>query len=121
MSRRDPDPARFLPLSPLDFQVLTLLAAKGELHGYAIVQAAEDAFPAQPTLDIGSLYRIVARLLDDELIHEVPAPADFPRDRHTRRFYAVTDLGRATARAEARRLRALLAAPATMRLFRPAR
>lgn len=119
MTRKAPDLSRFLPLSPLDFQVMTLLAARGELHGYGIVSEAAEAFPEQPTLDIGSLYRIIARLLENGLIDEVRAPAAAPRDRHVRRFYAVTELGRNVARAEAMRLRALLAAPATLRLFRP--
>jgi len=42
-------PTRFLPLAPLDFQVLTLLGTR-ELHGYGIVQAARAAFPEQPLL-----------------------------------------------------------------------
>jgi DNA-binding PadR family transcriptional regulator len=112
--------ARFLPLAPLDFQVLTLLAA-GELHGYGIVQASNDAFPEQPVLDVGSLYRIIARMLADRLVREVKAPADSPTDKRVRRYYAVTDLGRAVARAEAARLRALLTSPATLRLLRSAR
>ena len=120
LSPRAPDIARFLPLPPLDFQVLTLLAA-GELHGYGIVQASTDAFPDQPALDVGSIYRIVGRLLSDRLIREVKPPSDGPGDRRVRRYYTVTELGRAVARAEATRLRALLASPATLRLLRTAR
>jgi DNA-binding PadR family transcriptional regulator len=115
------DPASFLPVSPLDFQVLALLAAHGALHGYGIVSEAATAFPEQPLLDIGSLYRIIARLVDREHIEEVPAPQDAPKDRHVRRYYSVTELGRAVARAEAARLRALLASPATLRLIKPIR
>ena len=114
------DTARFLPLPPLDFQVLTLLAA-GELHGYGVVQASTDAFPDQPALDVGSLYRIIGRMLSDRLIREVKAPADGPDDKRVRRYYTATELGRAVARAEAARLRALLASPATLRLLRTAR
>jgi len=110
------NPTRFLPLAPLDFQVLTLLGTR-ELHGYGIVQAAQAAFPAQPLLDIGSLYRIISRMLDDRLIREVAAPQDSPNDRRTRRYYAATELGRAVVRAEATRLRALLASPATLSLL----
>jgi len=107
---------RFLPLAPLDFQVLTLLAGDA-LHGYGIVQASSQAFPGQPALDIGSLYRIIGRLLDESLIREVKPPPDAPTDRRVRRWYAVTELGRAVARADAARLRALLASPATLRLL----
>ena len=110
------NPAAFLPLTPLDFQILTLLATR-ELHGYGIVQAADDAFPDQPPLDVGSLYRIVGRMLHDGLIREVAPPADQPGDRRVRRYYATTELGRVVVRAEAARMRALLASPATLRLL----
>jgi DNA-binding PadR family transcriptional regulator len=110
------NPTKFLPLAPLDFQVLTLLGTR-DLHGYGIVQAAQNAFPEQPPLDIGSLYRIISRMLDDRLIREVAAPRDSPNDRRTRRYYSATELGRAVVRAEANRLRALLASPATLSLL----
>lgn len=116
MTPRTPDPARFLPLPPLDFQVLTLLAAQA-LHGYGIVQASSAEFPGQPQLDVGSLYRIISRMLADRLIREVDPPSDAPADRRVRRYYTVTDFGRAVARAEASRLRALLASPATLTLL----
>jgi PadR family transcriptional regulator, regulatory protein PadR len=109
-------PAAFLPLPPLDFQVLTLLATR-DLHGYGIVQAADEAFPDQPPLDVGSLYRIVSRMLHDGLLREVKPPAEGPTDRRVRRYYATTELGRAVVRAEAARMRALLASPATLRLL----
>lgn len=116
MSPRAPDPRSFLPLTPLDFQVLTLLA-RGELHGYGIVHAAGAAFPDQPALDVGSLYRIIARMLESRLVREVRPPRDAPDDNRVRRYYAATDLGRAVARAEAARLRAMLGSPATLRLL----
>lgn len=116
MPGRGRHPAAFLPLTPLDFQVLTLLATR-ELHGYGIAQAADDAFPGQPPLDVGSLYRIVSRLVNDGLVREVRPPAAAPDDRRVRRYYAATDLGRAVVHAEAARMRALLASPATLRLL----
>ena len=116
MTPRRSDPRSFLPLPPLDFQVLSLLATQ-ELHGYGIVQASGDAFPDQPALDIGSLYRIISRMLSDELIHEVQSPAGAPTDKRVRRYYAVTDLGRAVARAEVSRLRSLLASPLAIALL----
>jgi DNA-binding PadR family transcriptional regulator len=116
---RSRNPEAHLPLTPLDFQILTLLATR-ELHGYGIVQAASDAFPDQPPVDLGSLYRIISRMLDDRLIREVRPPLDAPDDRRARRYYGATDLGCAVARAEAGRLRALLASPATLRLLESA-
>jgi len=116
MRSKPQDHRHFLPLGPLDFQVLTLLAGR-ELHGYAIVQAAAESLPDQPELAIGSLYRIISRLLDQGLIREVEAPSFEPDDRRVRRYYTTTPLGHRVARAEADRLRALLASPAALRLL----
>jgi DNA-binding PadR family transcriptional regulator len=107
---------RFLPLSPADFQVLVLLSSR-RLHGYGLVQASSAEFPAQPPLDVGTLYRIISRMLEDRLIREVKAPEDTPDDRRVRRYYQATDAGRAVARAEALRLRSLLTSPATLDLL----
>lgn len=93
------------------------MLATRELHGYGIVQASADALPGQPELDVGSLYRIISRLLDERLIREVKPPSERPADNRVRRYYTVTELGRAVARAEALRLRALLRSPATLRLL----
>jgi DNA-binding PadR family transcriptional regulator len=117
MPRNSRSPTDFLPLSPLDFQVLALLA-RSELHGYGIAQEAAGAFPNQPELDIGSLYHIISRMLAGGLIRETPPPSDAPADKRNRRYYTATALGRSVARVEAARLRALLKAPATLELLR---
>ena len=116
MPRKTPDVRSFLPLALFDFQVLTLLSAR-ELHGYGLVQASAESFPEQPPLDVGTLYRVISRLLDERLIREVRAPDDAPTDRRVRRYYAVTDLGRHVVRGETDRLRALLTSPATLGLL----
>ena len=100
----------FLPMSPLDFQVLLLLQTEPR-HGYGIVQAGDRLFPSEPPLEIGSLYRIVSRMLEGGLIKEVSRPPDSPRDARKRRFYQATKLGMAVARAEAARMRAILESP----------
>jgi len=107
---------RFLPLAPLDYQVLALLASR-RLHGYGLIQESAEQFPGQPPLDVGTLYRIISRMLDQRLIREVKAPDDAPDDRRVRRYYHATDLGRDVARAEAARLRALLASQASVELL----
>ena len=106
----------FLPLSPLDFQVLLLLQDEPR-HGYGIVQAGEQLFPSEPVLEIGSLYRIVSRMLDSGLIQEVDGPAHTPTDARRRRFYQTTQLGIAVARAEAGRMHALLDSPQAAELL----
>src|SRR5688500_13117572 len=81
---------RFLPLAPIDYQVLALLATR-RLHGYGLVQSSAELFPAQPALDVGTLYRIISRMLDQRLIREVKAPDGAPEDRRVRRYYQATD------------------------------
>lgn len=112
----DETSARFLPLATLDYQVLSLLAAR-RLHGYGLIQASRELFPGQPALDVGTLYRIISRMLDQRLIREVKAPDDAPEDKRVRRYYLATELGREVARAEAVRLRALLTCQPTIELL----
>ena len=94
--RTDP----FLPLPPVWFDILLALAA-GEQHGYAVMQ--EVARHSQSNLHPGTLYRALARLLESELIEELderPSEGDDER----RRYYRLTSLGRAVAKAEGARL-----------------
>lgn len=116
MTEETENPTGFLPLRPLDFQVLTVLA-QGERHGYGIAHATREEFPDQPALELGSLYRIISRMLDQQLIEEVKPPPDAPTDQRVRRYYHVTQLGLEVVRAEADRMRSLLAWPAVRRLF----
>jgi DNA-binding PadR family transcriptional regulator len=120
MTPKSLSPKHFLPLGQADLQILALLAGR-DLHGYGIVQAAAAEFPDQPALEIGSLYRIISRLLDQGMIREVDPPRSEPEDQRVRRYYATSALGKKVAGAEAERLRALLAAPAMLRLLGAAR
>jgi DNA-binding PadR family transcriptional regulator len=111
-------PDRFLPLAPVWFEILLALAG-GDLHGYAVMQEVARRSAGAVTLHPGSLYRALARLLEDALIVELDArPEDGDDER--RRYYQITPLGRAVARAEAQRLHALLRAAEDRLLFDPA-
>ena len=110
MPNRSERIAVFLPLSPQDLHVLLVLKDEPR-HGYGIVRAAEEQFSENLDLDIGTLYRIVARLLEKGLIREVPGANRQPVDGRKRRFYQATNLGVQVARAEAERLQALLRSP----------
>lgn len=90
-----------LPLRPADFHILVTLL-RGDLHGYAIMQQVSADSEGQVELELGSLYRVIARLHDAGLIAPVRTrkASDDPR----RRYYRITALGRETAAAEARRL-----------------
>ena len=99
-----PDPSRFLPLSPTDFQVLLALT-RCSLHGYAIMKAVEEASGGRVRVAVGSLYRIIGRLVTSRLIEETEEPDAIPRPGKQRRRYGLTPLGIAVVRAEAQRLR----------------
>ena len=94
-----------LPLSAVDFHVLLVLAG-GTLHGYAILKAVEAESDGLVSPEVGSLYRVLARLMAAGLVEETSAPASAPRVHRgrSRRYYRLTREGRALLKAEARRL-----------------
>ena len=104
---RSPGPpslAALLPLSALDLQVLLVLAG-GELYGYAIMKAVEEQSGGVLRPEIGSLYRVIARLMAGGWVVETE-PADVPPHPGVpRRYYDLTPEGRVALSEEARRLR----------------
>ena len=98
-----PDPIRdLLPLPPVTFHIL--LAVSGEdRHGYGIIQDVEARTGGALRLGAGTLYRSIARMVEQGLLAETSerrAPDDDPR----RRYYRITPFGQAVARAEMGRL-----------------
>jgi DNA-binding PadR family transcriptional regulator len=94
------DPASFLPLSEVAWEILLALAGE-ERHGYAILLEVERRTRGRLQLLPGSLYRALHRMREQGLLEESDAPdAEDPR----RRVFRLTELGRRTASAEARRL-----------------
>ncbi len=108
MSTRLPerDPQDLLPLTPAMFHVLVALADE-DRHGYAIIQDVEARTGGQLRLSAGTLYRSVARMVEQELIEEV-VPRRTRADDERRRYYRITTFGTAVARAELRRLAQLV-------------
>ena len=95
----------FLPLRPVEFHILLSLAA-GERHGYGIIQDIESRGEASVP-DVGTMYRALARMLENGLIQEgARRPASDASDER-RNYYRITETGRRVATAEARRLEAL--------------
>jgi DNA-binding PadR family transcriptional regulator len=109
--RRDPSP--FLPLTPAAFHVLLALA-DGVKHGYLILKDVEERTGGDVRLSTGTLYGLIKRFLDDELIVELPVEDD---GRERRRPYRLTPLGRDVASAEAARLQKLVTAARAVRLL----
>jgi len=91
-------------LKPHYFHALLAVAAE-PAHGYAIKQDIEARGGGR--LDPGSLYRLIARLLDEGLIREVDDPPGAPVDSR-RRYYGITPVGTRTLKAEASRMAALV-------------
>jgi DNA-binding PadR family transcriptional regulator len=89
-----------LPLTPISFEILLALL-HGDLHGYAILQAVESRLTGKLPLRTGTIYRALARLMDEGLIERTGAVED---EDPRRRYYRITAHGRTTAKAEARRL-----------------
>ncbi|MEO6239210.1 MAG: helix-turn-helix transcriptional regulator [Vicinamibacterales bacterium] len=102
---------QFLPLKPVDLELLLALATE-DRHGYGLVQQIAEHTSGLVVLDPGNLYRVIKRLLADGLIGESAArPADAAGER--RRYYRITALGGRVLAAELERLRALVLAPGT--------
>ena len=108
------DPRELLPLKPFVFHALVVLT-DGELHGWGLLRALE-ARLGERVLP-GQLYRQVEAMLAADLIDESDAPARpaprLERDDRAggaapRRFFRLTAFGRAVAKAEARRLEAMV-------------
>ena len=101
--RRRDDVDALLPLQPATFHLLVALA-DDDRHGYAIIQDVAARTNGAIRLSAGTLYRSIQRMLEDGLIVETrdrPSPED---DDERRRYYRITALGTAVAKAEAARL-----------------
>jgi DNA-binding PadR family transcriptional regulator len=102
------DPVGHLPLTPAMFQVLIALA-DGEKHGYAIIKEVARRTGGKVRLRAGTLYAAIKRFVNDGLIEETAERPDPALDDERRRYYRLTDHGRAVAVAEAERLDETLA------------
>lgn len=98
----------YLPLTPAMFEVLVALA-DGEKHGYAVIKDVARRTDGKVVLRAGTLYTVIRRFVDDGLIVESAARPDPALDDERRRYYRLTERGRAVAVAEARRMREMLA------------
>jgi DNA-binding PadR family transcriptional regulator len=89
-----------MALKPADLHILLALS-KAPRHGYGLMKDVESESSGEVRLELGSLYRLLGRLLDEGLIRS--AGED---DR--RRVYSLTPLGRAALQHEAQRLAGLI-------------
>jgi len=102
------DPRSFLPLTPRVYHVLLALA-DGPLHGYGVILAVQGLTQGLIVMRTGTLYVLLRRLLTQRLIE---ASADRPgpdEDDERRRYYRLSELGRAVLEAESLRLQSVVA------------
>ena len=104
------DPRDFLPLKPVDLELLLALADQ-QLHGYGLVQAISAHTQGLVVLDPGNLYRVIKRLLADGLIAE--SDRDLTEAGERRKYYRITPLGGRVLTMELDRLRRLVTATST--------
>jgi DNA-binding PadR family transcriptional regulator len=102
-------PETYLPLPSATFQILLALV-DGERHGYAIMKEVTAHSEGTVRLGPGTLYGSLKRLLEGGLVAEGGERTDPEMDDERRRYYRLTDLGLSVARAEARRLDAMVRA-----------
>jgi DNA-binding PadR family transcriptional regulator len=101
------DANEFLPLPEATFHILVALVDT-ERHGYAIIQDVEARTGGELRLSAGTLYRSIARMVEQGLIAEVVRKGPLRLDDERRRYYRITPFGTAVARAEMRRLAQLV-------------
>ena len=94
---------RFIPLKAVVFGIMMSLAEQ-ERHGYAILHDVRTRSGGRLKLETGPLYRHLKRLLDDRLVEETEGAEGGGSSDKRRRYYALTELGRAVLAAEGQRL-----------------
>jgi DNA-binding PadR family transcriptional regulator len=107
MAQKSTQPEAFLPLPAATFHIL-MAVAEEDRHGYAIIQDVEARTGGELRLSAGTLYRSIQRMLEQGLVLETqerPAPE---LDDERRRYYRISPLGAAVARAEATRMSKLV-------------
>lgn len=95
------------------FHVLISIA-DGPIHGYNILKDVAGRTAGDVQLSTGTLYGLIKRLLDDEVIVETATPLG---EDTRRRCYTLTAFGRQLAEAEADRLERLVSDARRRRLL----
>lgn len=91
------------PLTPAVYHVLLALAG-GPLHGYAISRDVDNATAGAVPMGPGTLYGSLQRMTEAGLVRNATGVESDASHEDRRRYYRLTDAGRAALQAEARRL-----------------
>lgn len=98
-------------LTPAAFYVLLALSA-GHAHGYAMMGYVQRITDGREALPAGTLYRTLARLVAERLVAEDRQRHEEASQDEQRRYYRLTERGRAAVRDEAEKLYQLMVAAA---------
>jgi DNA-binding PadR family transcriptional regulator len=112
-SRPKPSP----PVEPHWFQILLALADH-DLHGLGIMNEVLERTAGRMRLWPAMLYRSLARLVEQDLVVEIDAPAGARTAGGRPRFYRITPLGRRACAAEAQRLAGFVEAARQKKLLK---
>ena len=96
---------RFLPLKPFVLDVLLELA-DGKRHGWSLIRAVQQRDGGEKILP-ANFYRTLRALREDGLIEEARAEANADAGER-RQYFSLTSMGARVARAEVKRLEALV-------------
>lgn len=108
-----------MPLKPLVFEILLALGDEPR-HGWSLVRDVEGRLGGEVLLP-GNFYRTLRRLLAEGLIQEARVggrPRGDDENDSRRRYFQLTAQGERVARAEARRLEALVGDRRVRRLLK---
>jgi DNA-binding PadR family transcriptional regulator len=93
---------QLLPLTPLSLAVLLALVGE-DRHGYALMKEIERQSEGRIKPGTGTLYAALQRMMEEGTIDLSSREPEQGEDAR-RRYYAISPLGRAVARAEVARL-----------------
>lgn len=93
-----------LPLTHVVYHILLSLSQEAR-HGYGIIKDVAHRTDGRLELEAGTLYAAIRRLRLDGLLEEAPTPEGADARR---RYYDLTDFGRAVLLAESERLAELV-------------
>ena len=100
-----PDLNQFLPLSPAVLHILLALSGE-DRHGYAIMQEIARQSAGRYKLGPGTLYDNLEKLLEKDLVRELPRRPGEEDPR--RRYYRLTGTGKELLATEIERLGSLV-------------
>lgn len=106
MAKRRTGADDLLPLTPRVLLILWGLS-DGPQHPYRLLTTTEELGRGRVAIGPASLYEAIHSLRKKGLIEESPSPDDAERVDSRRRYFKLTNLGRAALEAEADRLATL--------------